>query len=188
MGETVVVRCGGGRRLGPGTGRQVRPNDTHGNGADSPRNTFWLYAPLDVGPGRDVGLALRRGSVIGRAATSTTRCPSHLHLSLLEASAGGDVAWGQISWGTIHASPVLQFVSIALPPRAHRRHGAANTHDGADGRAIDVPELLGRIFRHVRAPCPCLKHVAFHPTSWHVFLCVRALARHFAARAGGRAH
>jgi predicted nicotinamide N-methyase len=74
---------------------------------------YWVYAHMELAPAVQVGACLRKGQILGRAAVSTKVCPSHVHVSLLEAAVT-PASWDDIGWRNIHDCSGLRFLPIDL--------------------------------------------------------------------------
>ncbi|CAK0855820.1 unnamed protein product [Prorocentrum cordatum] len=83
------------------------------------REQFWLYAHVELADDIELGCWVTEASFLGHAAASATKCPSHLHISLVE-SAGvmspteASDAWQRVTWSTIHEWDWLRFVPLTL--------------------------------------------------------------------------
>ena len=82
---------------------------------------FWVYGHMILEPTVQLGAWLTEGETLGRMAPSSTSCPAHLHISLLERAVTASVAWADIaSWPSLHSSTSsnsgLRFVPIAIAP------------------------------------------------------------------------
>ena len=90
---------------------------------------FWVYAHMILEPTVQLGAWLTEVDTLGRMAPSSTSCPPHLHISLLERAATASVAWADIaSWPSLHSSTSsnsgpLRFVPIAIAPPAQDELG-----------------------------------------------------------------
>lgn len=88
---------------------------------------FWVYAHMELDSFVRIGACVE-GTSIGRAALSTKACPSHVHISLLEASC--DVDWSQVGWKTIHHVHGLRFLHVDLNSSTERV--AASSGSGSE--------------------------------------------------------
>ena len=84
----------------------------------APSELLWCYAHLQLNPGVRPGMMLSTDDVLGWVpadsdAERRSKCPPHLHLSLLHQQSGG-LEWGSVDWRTIHDMPQLSFVPLAL--------------------------------------------------------------------------
>jgi len=83
------------------------------------QSEFWLYAHMTLAEQAAVGTSVECGDVVGCAAVSSKKCPSHLHLSLMRATTDEASSLAHIladvSWMSIHSTTTLSFVPIMLP-------------------------------------------------------------------------
>ena len=85
---------------------------------------FWLYAHIEPSNDIQVGTSLNESSDLGCVALSSTKCPSHLHISLAQISQGiepseAKVFWSGVTWSRIHEhDDALEFLPIQLNSRS----------------------------------------------------------------------
>ena len=107
--------------------------------------TFWLYAHLELHDDVHVGAQLEpTESVLGRAAPSPTKCPSHVHVSLIEAPEG--FGWLEAKWANL--SEDVRFLPLnaaaAAPGESagRRQHGSSSVVERLLGLAFVATALL----------------------------------------------
>ena len=105
---------------------------------------YWVYAHMELAQNVQVGALLHPGQVIGRAALSAKACPSHVHVSLLEAASPPE-SWEHIRWGNIHDCTELEFLPLDI-------HGSSNANnrctDGSNGPPDAILQQLRQLVLH----------------------------------------
>ena len=95
---------------------------------------FWLFAHIEPAAALQVGCWLTTASELGRVATARTKCPSHLHISLVVVPLHAPLSWAEATWSRLHQlehyPTALYFAPITLSMDRGDRQGSSRRRGG----------------------------------------------------------